>query len=563
MTTQLNAIDLYSAPEAPRAPANRETTGSTSGDAFARELERAQPQADRSANAGSPRADDAAPSRERSEVSARRDDTSKKTERSKRETARETSRADREAAKPTAADAADEARSTADGDAAEPSNEPTTSTAEPREADASAQLETAAAATTTSDATDTAVTPNLPTALRVELPVGADPAVAPAIAAADGGRTPGRAANDAPPPGSTNDRAATADTRAAAPAGATPASSSHSTAAATEPTAQADEARAQQDQRDQETESAPRRSDREPDATMPSTRQDDAARARGERADFSGLADDTDVRALLAEHAAQQRRVGALGPSDASTDRTRSARAVTQDVVRERAERKSATDGSPQNDRRDDASRTQPASDAAARPAESAAVAHTETPRSPVQPPLRGAELVSGSSTAVSGAAAPTSARAAASPVAASTIAVPLAVPVQAILAQVRAQVRGGAQSIQLRLDPAELGRLTLRFRMEGDQLHVAVRASRPEVVEALRADLSAFADTLRDAGIDLTGLDIDLAAPRDGESGNGFADMLGDSGANAPARDSESSSTRADAPARASKHDGLVDVLA
>lgn len=84
-------------------------------------------------------------------------------------------------------------------------------------------------------------------------------------------------------------------------------------------------------------------------------------------------------------------------------------------------------------------------------------------------------------------------------------------VPVDRILQQVRHAIRGGVQELKLRLDPPELGRLNLRLQMDGESLTVTVRVTSAEVAAALRAELSNFHDTLKDAGIDLTSLDIDV----------------------------------------------------
>ncbi len=99
-------------------------------------------------------------------------------------------------------------------------------------------------------------------------------------------------------------------------------------------------------------------------------------------------------------------------------------------------------------------------------------------------------------------------------------------VPVETILSQVRVQVRAGVKDLQIRLDPPELGRLHLRFQVEGGAVRVSVIATRPDVAAALKADLSAFVGTLREAGIDVASLDVDVESRDSGES---FAEQFQD----------------------------------
>lgn len=101
-------------------------------------------------------------------------------------------------------------------------------------------------------------------------------------------------------------------------------------------------------------------------------------------------------------------------------------------------------------------------------------------------------------------------------------------VRVEAIFAQIRSHARGGARELNLRLDPPELGELQLKFVLRGDQLRVSVRASSAEVAAALKADLGGFHDTLRQAGIDVMSLDIDVASHGgQGSNGGRFGDLL------------------------------------
>lgn len=139
----------------------------------------------------------------------------------------------------------------------------------------------------------------------------------------------------------------------------------------------------------------------------------------------------------------------------------------------------------------------------------------------------------------------------------------PANVPVQQILAQVQRAVRAGMHELRIRLDPPSLGSLTLKFAMEGDSLTVHVRASRPEVVEALKNDLAGFADTLSKAGIDLTSLDVSLDADHGGDASS-FQEKLEDAGARDPlAANARTNSRGTKTVERSVATSALLDVMA
>lgn len=139
----------------------------------------------------------------------------------------------------------------------------------------------------------------------------------------------------------------------------------------------------------------------------------------------------------------------------------------------------------------------------------------------------------------------------------------PAAVPVQRILAQVQRAIRPGMQELRIRLDPPSLGSLTLKFALEGDSLSVIVRASRPEVVEALKNDLAGFADTLAKSGIDLTSLDVSLDAGSGDDAGS-FREKLEDAGVTNPHPVAARTAPRATQKAeRSHATSALLDVMA
>lgn len=562
----LPAIDLFSAPEPPRAAPGRDRGAANEGGSFALELEKAKPATDEGTrstddDAGAAHAKDAR-NADRDAVDATADDVGHERDREDEAPAKETdangSRTDARhdgAEDPVSVNPS--SRSNDDG--------PTTDAELAPEARASTPSATTPEPTgRVANATDVAVLVALPTeAAPSATDAGSSTDARPAGVGATAARP--TSTDPAATAGAPADARSTAATRTAEGASTATPSESAANADPNAPTTDATATRATADAAPIEaTRSNESRKTAVDDAPATRTRQDAGARERSADADFSGLNDDSDVRALLAQHAEQQRRVAAIAPGAASFERTHATRARTQEVVRERSEQMVEATASNDAARGDDTRDAPAQSDARTNVPETTAAARS-TPAQPALP-TRGSDPAHPQAAGMSGATAPTAsiARGPAAPTATPPVSVPHAVPIQAILAQVRAQVRGGAQSIHLQLDPAELGRLTLRFRMDGDQLHVAVRASRIEVVEALRADLSAFSDTLRDAGIDPTRLDIDLAAPRDGDSASAFADLLGDSDAESrSSRTHESSPADAAAPARSRIHDGLVDVLA
>ncbi len=132
-------------------------------------------------------------------------------------------------------------------------------------------------------------------------------------------------------------------------------------------------------------------------------------------------------------------------------------------------------------------------------------------------------------------------------------------VPVQSILSQVRLQARPGVRELQIRLEPPELGTLKLTFQLRGDALRVSVLATRQDVVSALRNDLSSFAETLREAGIDLDALDIDLDTGADARQADArsLPEQL-----EAAERGAEPAGDQEPQPAAApGRHSGLVDI--
>lgn len=62
---------------------------------------------------------------------------------------------------------------------------------------------------------------------------------------------------------------------------------------------------------------------------------------------------------------------------------------------------------------------------------------------------------------------------------------------------------RDGANVIEVRLDPPELGKLQIELNFDGDQVNVTVRAERDDALDQLRRSQEELERALRDAGLD------------------------------------------------------------
>ncbi len=99
---------------------------------------------------------------------------------------------------------------------------------------------------------------------------------------------------------------------------------------------------------------------------------------------------------------------------------------------------------------------------------------------------------------------------------------------------------REGAQTIEIRLDPAELGRVEIDIKYEGDKVTVALRADRDDALDLMRRHGSDFLKELKDSGIDVSNMSFERR----------------ESGQNAFGRDSESEAGERWSAARAIQTD-------
>jgi flagellar hook-length control protein FliK len=79
------------------------------------------------------------------------------------------------------------------------------------------------------------------------------------------------------------------------------------------------------------------------------------------------------------------------------------------------------------------------------------------------------------------------------------------------ILRQLRVQFSPELRSATIQLSPPELGRISIRMRMERGELHTLVRAERRETLDALQRHVPELRATLEQLGIQARELDLQL----------------------------------------------------
>ena len=129
-----------------------------------------------------------------------------------------------------------------------------------------------------------------------------------------------------------------------------------------------------------------------------------------------------------------------------------------------------------------------------------------------------------------------------------------------ALAGQVSVMVRDGIEQARLTLNPAELGPIEVRIRIDGSQAQVDFSAAHATTRQALQEAVPALAGTLRENGLTLTGGGV-FEQPRDprGESRQ-------DTPRNAPPFGDEARDDRgtvAGVPVRPARVRGMLDLYA
>ncbi|MBI2767313.1 MAG: flagellar hook-length control protein FliK [Chloroflexi bacterium] len=98
--------------------------------------------------------------------------------------------------------------------------------------------------------------------------------------------------------------------------------------------------------------------------------------------------------------------------------------------------------------------------------------------------------------------------------------------PAEQVAHAVVEQVRAGGGDAVVRLDPKELGAVSIRVRTDHSQVRIEVRAERPEALQVLRDSTPDLASLLNARGLDLTNVSVSLAWS--GGPGNGQQESPG-----------------------------------
>ncbi len=135
--------------------------------------------------------------------------------------------------------------------------------------------------------------------------------------------------------------------------------------------------------------------------------------------------------------------------------------------------------------------------------------------------------------------------------------ALPAQTATQQLYEPVRIAIQRGADHVQLRLEPAELGRVDIRFETVNGSSHVHIAADNGQTLDLLRRDQAAIERLLQQAGMDLKDGSLSLARRDDRDQGEPGSSFFASS---AETADDETGPTRGEAQ-RLSAAEGLVDV--
>ncbi|MCJ8324407.1 MAG: flagellar hook-length control protein FliK [Rhizobiales bacterium] len=102
--------------------------------------------------------------------------------------------------------------------------------------------------------------------------------------------------------------------------------------------------------------------------------------------------------------------------------------------------------------------------------------------------------------------------------------------PVNGLAFQIGKQLNKGNSQFQIRLDPAELGRINVKLTVkQGGDVKVHLVAERNDVFELLQRDARALERALADAGLEGQNIDLEFSHAQGGFDGQDFADNMAD----------------------------------
>jgi len=96
------------------------------------------------------------------------------------------------------------------------------------------------------------------------------------------------------------------------------------------------------------------------------------------------------------------------------------------------------------------------------------------------------------------------------------------AVTIPDLAAVIAVRAQAGARSFEIRLDPAELGRIEVHLDLDRSKADATILVHRPETLALLVSDSRNLERALHDAGIDASNLSLNFALKGDGRQGDG-----------------------------------------
>jgi flagellar hook-length control protein FliK len=110
------------------------------------------------------------------------------------------------------------------------------------------------------------------------------------------------------------------------------------------------------------------------------------------------------------------------------------------------------------------------------------------------------------------------------------------AIEIDRVVEQIKLHTRPGISRIQMIIDPPELGRLSIRLSLRGDQLVGRVAVESAELLQQLREQLPALREAMSEAGVDVRDFEFTQEEPPGERAGD--ADQQGPDGENVARRD-------------------------
>ena len=139
------------------------------------------------------------------------------------------------------------------------------------------------------------------------------------------------------------------------------------------------------------------------------------------------------------------------------------------------------------------------------------------------------------------------------------------ATPSEQVAVEIHKGIAAGKDSITIRLNPAELGKIDVKMELSDDgTLRAVIAVDRPETLDLLQKDIRGLERALQNAGLQADSGSLNFSLRGDGDNQAGGFETASGSGGNANASGEEGS---ADDPlanagqANRSSHDGALDI--